>query len=304
MVRTRNIVVALLLALLAIAGCTAPEADQTARFQTPAGQAGGEQVEPPRQPPAEEQSATAPARQPRQEGQQAAPPQQPVPPKEPPATAVVPPPAREDAPSSPAGFSVRKTTGSDSIALTFDDGPSPFTAPILALLRQQGVKATFCLVGARVAVRPELVRRIVADGHTLCNHTWSHDLKLGTNPTDEIREDLARTNAEIRRAAPGASIKYFRHPGGNFTPRAVSVARQLGMTSIAWNVDPEDWDTKTHPAGPEMADHIVKFLQGNARPGAIVLAHDGGGDRSGTVAACRRLLPLLKEQYTLAALPR
>lgn len=200
----------------------------------------------------------------------------------------------------PAGS--RSTTGSKAVALTFDDGPDPRETPrILKLLAQHHVKATFCLVGKNAARHPELVRQIVAGGHTLCNHTWNHGLKIGKQPAAKIRADLQRTNAAIRRAVPNAKIKYFRAPGGNFTPRLVTVARQLGMASIYWRVDPRDWD---HPEGESHQDHqnaVIWRVTQHTHKGSIVLSHDFG--QPDTIAAYRKLLPWLKKRYKLVALP-
>jgi peptidoglycan-N-acetylglucosamine deacetylase len=198
---------------------------------------------------------------------------------------------------------VLKTTGSQGVALTFDDGPDPtYTPQMLALLRQHGVKATFCLVGVNAQQYPQLVQAIVRDGHSLCNHTWRHDLKLGSRSTAEIRSDLQRTNDAIHQAVPGAPIQYFRHPGGNWTNAAVAVAAELGMASIGWEVDPLDWNLAKYPAGPTMRDHIVNVLTTQVKPGSIVLSHDAGGDRSSTLAAYQTVLPQLKERFTLVAL--
>ncbi len=207
------------------------------------------------------------------------------------------------APSSPAPVDgVLRTTASSGVALTFDDGPSPdYTPQILDLLRTYGVKATFCVIGVNVRSHPDLVRAIVRDGHTLCNHTWAHDLNLGRRSAEEIRSDLERTNDEIHLAVPGAPITYFRHPGGNFTPAAVKIARELGMASIGWTVDPRDWDTGRQ--GPALTGRIVTVVERCTAPGAIVLSHDGGGDRRWTVEAYRTLLPWLSERFTLIALP-
>ncbi|GAA1800552.1 polysaccharide deacetylase family protein [Planosporangium flavigriseum] len=200
---------------------------------------------------------------------------------------------------------VAKTTGTDGVALTFDDGPGNQTMPILNLLRAYGVKATFCLIGANVREHPELVQAIVRDGHTLCNHTWMHDLGLGQRSAEEIRSDLERTNDEIRKAVPGVEIKYFRHPGGAWTPSAVAVAQEMGMTSIDWDVDPLDWDTGTYGTGGSMVSHIVDTVRQGAQSGSIILSHDGGGDRTSTVTAYETLLPyLLQERHLrLVALP-
>ena len=202
--------------------------------------------------------------------------------------------------AGPAGS--RITTGGKGVALTFDDGPDPVQTPrLLRLLAQQRVHATFCLVGSNVARHPDLVRRIVAGGHTLCNHTWDHDLQLGKASAATIRADLQRTNNAIRRAAPGAKVKYFRAPGGNFTPRLVAVAGRLAMTSIYWKVDPRDWH---HPKGETSAAHrkrIVRSVDRHVRAGAIVLSHDYA--QPDTIAAYRTLLPRLRKHYKLIALP-
>jgi peptidoglycan/xylan/chitin deacetylase (PgdA/CDA1 family) len=209
---------------------------------------------------------------------------------------------RGDGGGIPAGPVIR-TTGSGKVALTFDDGPGEGTLKILAMLREAGVKATFCLIGVNVQAHPDLVQAIVRDGHTLCNHTWKHDEHLGQKSADAIRADLQRTNDAIHQAVPGVPIKYFRHPGGNFTPLAVQVAAELGMSSLGWNVDPRDWDLQHMPPGPGLTQHIVSVVERNTRAGSIVLSHDGGGDRSSTVAAYQTLLPFLTKRFSLEAMP-
>ena len=200
----------------------------------------------------------------------------------------------------PAGS--RMTTGSKSVALTFDDGPDPATTPqLLRLLAQQHVHATFCLVGRNAQKFPDLVRKIVAGGHTLCNHTWNHSLTLGQRTPAQIKTDLARTNAAIRTAVPKARINYFRAPGGNFTPRLVGVATQLGMSSLYWKVDPRDWD---HPKGETHAQHrakVIRQVERHTHRGSIVLSHDYA--QPDTISAYRTLLPWLRKRFKLVALP-
>ncbi|RZU52179.1 peptidoglycan/xylan/chitin deacetylase (PgdA/CDA1 family) [Krasilnikovia cinnamomea] len=199
----------------------------------------------------------------------------------------------------PAGSAT--STGTASVALTFDDGPDPAQTPrLLDLLAKYDVKATFCLVGKNVAAHPGLVRRIAAEGHTLCNHTWRHSFTLGKQSPAAIRADLQRTNDAIRRAAPGAPIRFMRAPGGNFTPAFVSVAAELGMASIYWSADPRDWD---HPAGESGAAHrarVTRAVQRHTGRGAIVLSHDYA--EPDTIAVYRTLLPWLKSRFHLAAL--
>jgi peptidoglycan/xylan/chitin deacetylase (PgdA/CDA1 family) len=202
------------------------------------------------------------------------------------------------APKPPKGGPIvtRELTGSRKVALTFDDGPHPtWTPKVLDLLRSKGVKATFCLVGTEVHQYPALVARIVREGHTLCNHTWHHELDLGTKPEAEIRANLEATNREIRRAVPGAKIKFFRHPGGMWTAAAIKVSRELGMTPLGWDVDPLDWK-KPSPAA------IRTRVINQARPGSIVLLHDGGGDRAATLSACPAIVGELKRKYGIVLL--
>ncbi|MER5326507.1 polysaccharide deacetylase family protein [Streptosporangium roseum] len=171
------------------------------------------------------------------------------------------------------------------VALTFDDGPSPgWTPALLDLLRDRQIRATFCLLGSQAQAHPDLVRRIAADGHAVCNHTFRHDSVAGWTP-EAIRADLTATNEAIRTAAgdPGLPIRYFRAPYGAWGA-SPQVAASLGMTSLAWTVDPADWDGSP-------ADVIAQRLDAQLHPTAVALSHDGGGDRAPTLDAYRQVLP-------------
>jgi peptidoglycan-N-acetylglucosamine deacetylase len=195
-----------------------------------------------------------------------------------------------------------RRTGSNAVALTFDDGPDPVHTPlILDLLKQHGVKATFCVVGFRARDNPDLVKRIAAEGHTLCNHSWQHLTDLATRPPEYARRDLESTNDAIRAAVPDARIAYFRAPGGHFTPDLVDLAKQVGMVSIYWQVDPRDWDHRNDPTEADHVARVIAAIQDETRPGAIVLSHDNR--QPSTIEAYKVLLPWLKERFTLAALP-
>ncbi|GAB3200466.1 chitooligosaccharide deacetylase NodB [Geodermatophilus arenarius] len=175
-----------------------------------------------------------------------------------------------------------------SVALTFDDGPNPpDTHRLLEVLREHHVKATFCLWGDHVREHPEVARAIARDGHTLCNHTMHHDDMAGWTP-EQIRADLEATSAVIREAVPGAHIPFFRAPYGSWgqTPE---VAAELGMQPLGWALAVGDWE-------PPGTDELVRRVVDGVTPGAVVLMHDGGGDRSQTVDAVDRLVPLLREQ--------
>ncbi|HWS34142.1 MAG TPA: polysaccharide deacetylase family protein, partial [Actinoplanes sp.] len=200
--------------------------------------------------------------------------------------------------TGPAGSLL--VTGTKGVALTFDDGPDPdYTPKLLKMLAKEKVKATFCLVGTQARRHPDLVERIAAEGHSLCNHSWDHDLKLGRRSHQVIRDDLARTNAAIRAAVPGAEIRYMRAPGGNFTPALVKLSAEQGMRSIYWKVDPRDWEHKTE-SSPAHRNKIVRIVKKRTKPGAIVLSHDYA--QPDTIAAYRTLLPWLNKRFDLVAL--
>ena len=228
----------------------------------------------------------------------AAAPRQPIAPEPPMALQPITGPGRPPLPAERGGpFGSRRTTGTPEVALTFDDGPDPAQTPqALAMLRRYGVKATFCLIGINVKAFPGLVRRIAADGHTLCNHSWEHDIRLGVRTRAGIRTDLARTNEAIRDAVPGVRVSYYRQPGGAWTASIVAVSRELGMTPLHWTVDPQDW---RKPG----AGSIAGTVNSGTTRGSIVLLHDAGGDRRGTISALRSILPNLGRRFRLCALP-
>ncbi len=194
------------------------------------------------------------------------------------------------------------STGSQAVALTFDDGPFPEHTPeVLDLLRANGIKATFCVLGKQVHSYPGLIRRIHNEGHTFCNHSWRHDFELAKRGEEAIRDDLAATNRAIHEIVPEAKIGYFRAPGGNFDAALVDIAASMGMTSLYWQVDTRDWEYDKYPLGQVMAENVIVQVKQNVHPGSIILAHDKA--KPDTVVAFGSLIPWLKQNYTLIALP-
>ncbi|MGW6918497.1 polysaccharide deacetylase family protein [Kitasatospora sp. NPDC054939] len=171
------------------------------------------------------------------------------------------------------------------VALTLDDGPDPKHTPtVLALLEKHGIRATFFLVGENVAAHPGLVREIADRGHHIANHTWSHpDLRQLSE--SRVREELERTSDLLHRAT-GRAPTWFRAPGGDWSSASLKVSAALGMRPMGWSVDPRDW---ARPGTAVITERVLKDI----RPGSIVLNHDGGGDRSQTVAALQAYLPVL-----------
>ncbi len=171
------------------------------------------------------------------------------------------------------------------VALTFDDGPNPpYTGQILDILARYQVPATFFCIGLQASAHPGDVARLAAAGHGLGNHTWSHPF-LPDLSRAQLAEQLDRTDEAVARAAgAGGGPGLFRPPYGS---RSADVLRWLGERGtpiVLWDVDPSDW---ARPGAAVIAGRVL--LQ--TRPGTIILMHDGGGDRSQTVAA----LPLVIE---------
>jgi peptidoglycan/xylan/chitin deacetylase (PgdA/CDA1 family) len=203
-------------------------------------------------------------------------------------------------PDGPAG-SLRET-GTQDVALTFDDGPDPVTTPkLLALLRQYHVHATFCVIGSRARDYPDLIQAIVADGHTLCNHSWQHLQDLAKRPWSYQNWDLMQTNLAIQKAVPGAQINFFRAPGGAFTPALVKLIKEQHMRPLYWDVDPRDWDNPTYGTGPSMVNQIITTVEKQVHPGSVILSHDRA-QHPDTVTAYETLLPWLLARYKLVPL--
>jgi endo-1,4-beta-xylanase len=169
-------------------------------------------------------------------------------------------------------------------ALTFDDGPNDAdTAELLDFLGDRGIRAVFAIVGQRV-LDPggeELLRRIVDEGHVLCNHsTFHHD--MGEWGADEIRDDLARTLEIVRSVVPGAEVPFWRAPNGSWGGTR-EVAVELGMQPLDVINAIGDW-------AEQDPDVLEARLWEVLTRDQLLLMHDGGGDRSGTVAAVKRFV--------------
>lgn len=163
----------------------------------------------------------------------------------------------------------RGPDGRRRVALTFDDGPSPYTPQILKILRERKAKATFFLLGQQVAANPAAARRVLAAGHELANHSYSH-------PMLPSYSELSSANRVIRRAT-GFKPCLFRPPYGALNSSVISSARTLGMKSVLWDIDTVDWSSPGSGA--------IRARGSDAGRGSIVLMHDGGGPRSQTVEA-------------------
>lgn len=161
------------------------------------------------------------------------------------------------------------------VALTFDDGPNPDSTPqILEVLAQFKVKATFFLLGRNVAAHPEIVRRVVQAGHAIGNHTFTHPRLVGCGALAVARE-LIQCRQAIRQAV-GLAPKLMRPPFGAQDVTAFLTARLLGYTAVNWTASGDDW--KGDPA-PQVAERVLA----DARPGCIILLHDGWEPPAGQI---------------------
>ncbi len=167
------------------------------------------------------------------------------------------------------------------VALTFDDGPDPQRTPaVLDLLARQGVRATFFVVGARAEAHPELVRRMVAEGHVVGNHSYTHSWRFPLRSLGRTMEELRRTGEVLHRIT-GRQPRLFRPPFGVTNPTIARAVRRLGLDPVGWSIRSLD----TMGQSPErVAARILRRLH----PGAVILLHD-------RCAGSERLVGLLVE---------
>ncbi|MFE7547845.1 polysaccharide deacetylase family protein [Streptomyces gardneri] len=183
-----------------------------------------------------------------------------------------------------------------SMVLSFDDGPDPrYTPAILETLRRYECRAMFFVCGEMAVENPDLLREMAADGHVVGNHSWSHPLIPKLRPS-RIRDELGSTSEVVERTL-GAAPLWYRAPYGAWNRHSFEIGAELGMEPLAWTVDTLDW--KEPGTGT-----IVRRVLDGAAPGAVVLSHDAGGDRSQSVAALRRYLPELLDAGYHITVPR
>ncbi len=181
-------------------------------------------------------------------------------------------------------------TDKREIALTFDDGPWYDTPQFLDILEHYHVPATFFEIGEQISTYGQggaIERRMLADGDMVGDHTWSHPNVAagGTFARNQIQEAADA----IRQATHGFYPCLFRAPYGATSPALISLVRSMGFTAIQWDVDPRDW---ARPGTAAIYDNVVA----NAHPGAIVIQHDGGGDRTETLAALPQEIQTLRSR--------
>ncbi|MDO4532815.1 MAG: polysaccharide deacetylase family protein [Coriobacteriia bacterium] len=186
------------------------------------------------------------------------------------------------------------------IALTFDDGPNPNdggTQDVLDVLAKYDVKATFFMLGTQAEEYPDMARKVAQAGHQIASHSYSHAAEDYLNATTEENAKYQVSHArEVLQQATGEDAHYIRPPGGNIDSKGLRATLEETDGYIGWITDTEDW---TLPGSNVIAQRMIS----EAAPGTVILVHDGGGDRSQTVAALNEAIPKLQaEGYTFVTI--
>jgi peptidoglycan/xylan/chitin deacetylase (PgdA/CDA1 family) len=169
------------------------------------------------------------------------------------------------------------------VALTFDDGPGPYTDRLLQILKDNDAKATFFLIGNKVAANPTGAKRIADAGMEIGNHTWEHP-NMTTIPPEDIASQFSRTNDAIA-GATGRTPALYRPAGGLSNDAVRQAAGRLGLAEILWDVIPFDWANDSNTAATRY------LLMTQIKPGSVVLFHD---TYSSTVDLVYQFIPVLK----------
>ncbi len=220
-----------------------------------------------------------------------------------------PPPAAAAAPATPppldraiagvlrhSGFVARGGGRKREIALTFDDGPGPYTPDVLIALNRLNVKATFFVVGRQEQTFRTAMMAAIGRGHVIGDHGDGHRRLAPLSPAEQYDEILAPLQWLAQFGLPRPQL--FRPPYGSYDDTTFDALRRLGMLMVLWSVDSKDYE---RPGVRRIVDGVVAA----ARPGAIVLMHDGGGDRSQTVAAIAQIVKRLRaKHYRFVTVPQ
>ena len=169
------------------------------------------------------------------------------------------------------------------VALTFDDGPSPYTDRLLRILADNDAKSTFFLIGNKVAANPTGAKRVADAGMEVANHTWEHP-NMTTIPPEDIGSQISKANDAIN-AATGQTPKLMRTAGGLINDNVLAAAKQQGMADINWDVIPFDWMNDSNTAA------TTYMLKTQIKPRSVVLFHD---TYSSTVDVVYQFIPVLK----------
>lgn len=179
-----------------------------------------------------------------------------------------PPPTPSPSPAKPRKHSYNSCqVEGKHVAITFDDGPHPTLTPrLLDILRERGVRATFYLVGKNISAYPEIVQRMVAEGHEIGNHSYNHPSFLKLSPAG-LAQEVKSTNEALADAVPQKPTTIRPPYGATNASITKRLSEEFGLTVVMWSVDPQDWKYRN---ASRVSSHIIQ----NTVPGSIILAHD------------------------------
>ena len=182
------------------------------------------------------------------------------------------------------------------VALTFDDGPGPYTQQLVSVLNQMNVPATFFEVGAGEQYFSAGTRDIVAGGYRIEDHTWSHPMMSQLSAADQRSQITSEAREITKFGAPYPRL--FRPPYGAWNNETLRILKEKRMLMVMWTVDTADYRLPG-------SDSIINTVVGGAKPGAIMLMHDAGGNRAETIAALPKIITDLRAKgYKLVTVPK
>lgn len=172
-------------------------------------------------------------------------------------------------------------TSQKELYLTFDNGyENGFTPAILDTLLSRHVPAIFFVTGHYVKDKPELLKRMVAEGHLIGNHSWSHP-DMSTISNEKIKDELAKVKDAVTEVTGQKEMKYLRPPRGIFSDRTLGISKELGYTNVFWSIAYKDWDVKQQRGWKYAYDQIMSQLH----PGAVILLHSISKDNTEALGA-------------------
>lgn len=187
-------------------------------------------------------------------------------------------------------YIIEGKTSSKKVALTFDDGPSQYTLQIVNKLNKYNIKATFFMTGNAIQSFTDLVKQLHHEGHLIANHSWDHTNANEYQVLENYwQEQILPTNNLIKHIT-GITPSLFRPPFGSTTDKIVHKLITQKMKTVIWSIDTQDWNNEINTP-----KHIAALAIKHAHPEAIILMHDGGGNRQSTVDALDEIIQHYRE---------
>lgn len=174
---------------------------------------------------------------------------------------------------------------SKTVALTFDDGPSRHTIAIVKLLAKHNVNATFFMLGTQMQQHPNIVNQVISNGHEIANHSWDHSDMLHYTDLEIFWQQQVNKQRNISQSMIGKKSLLFRPPFGRISDQQVQYLAERNIKTIIWSIDTQDWNEQTNTVA-NLVTSATEFMH----PEAIILMHDGGGNRQNTVDALDNII--------------